>query len=124
MNPPHIGPRTGPKSGPAENIAMATPRFSGSNKSETTPPPIVRHPDPPRPVSSRKTITEEKLGARAHPIWKRTKVDVDKLRIIRRPYISLSGDKNNGPNCPFVSHTEPPTRSLLYYLHRSRINRT
>lgn len=123
MNPPHIGPKTGPKSGPAENIAIARPRFSGSNRSDTTPPPIVRHPDPPRPASSRNTIMEEKLGERAHPIWKRTKADVARLRIIRRPYISLRGDKNNGPNCHSISCVEKPAPNLVRYLHHSQISK-
>jgi hypothetical protein len=45
------------------------------------------------------------LGASAHPIWNRTKKDVEMLRIILRPYISLNGDRNNGPNCMFCQTT-------------------
>jgi hypothetical protein len=108
-----MGPKTGPKSGPAENIAIARPRLSGSKRSDTTPPPIVRHPDPPKPASSRNTMIEEKLGERAHPMWKRTKAEVAKLRTIRRPYISLSGDRNNGPNYHFISSLGIPAHNHI-----------
>lgn len=94
---PHIGPKTGPKRGPKEKTDMARPRCSGLNKSDTTPPPMVRQADPPMPVRTLKTIRAERFGARAHPIWNKTKSVVAALRTILRPYISLRGDRNNGP---------------------------
>lgn len=58
---------------------------------------MVKHADPPVPVRSLKTINAERFGASAQPIWNRTKKDVAALRTILRPYISLKGDRNNGP---------------------------
>jgi hypothetical protein len=123
INPPQIGPRTGPNRGPAPKIDMAIPRCSGSNKSDTTPPPMVKHADPPIPVRSLKTINAERFGASAHPIWNRTKKDVEMLRIILRPYISLKGDRNNGPNLDNLSGHWIVDCGLELRLHRSQINR-
>ena len=58
---------------------------------------MVKHADPPIPVRSLKTINPARFGASAQPIWNRTKKEVAALRTILRPYISLKGDRNNGP---------------------------
>jgi hypothetical protein len=97
MKPPQSGPSTGPNRGPAEKKAIANPRCSFSNRSATTPPPIVKQAEPPMPVTSRKTISADMLGARAQPTWKSTKIEVAMFRINLRPNISLSGEKNKGP---------------------------
>ena len=97
INPPQIGPRTGPNRGPKEKTDIAKPRCSATNMSDITPPPMVKHADPPIPVRSLKTINADRFGASAQPIWNRTKKDVAALRTILRPYISLKGDRNNGP---------------------------
>lgn len=123
MKPPQRGPRTGPKRGPAPNIDMAIPRCSGSNKSDTTPPPIVKHAEPPIPVRTLKHINAERFGASAQPTWKRTKKEVEILRMILRPYISLNGDRNNGPTLENLSGNQLLYIDVGFCSHRSQTDR-
>lgn len=64
-NPPTIGPMTGPNKGPSANTAVATPRSFESNRSDTIPPPIERHAEPPRPEKMRKMRRDVMFGERA-----------------------------------------------------------
>lgn len=123
IKPPQIGPRTGPKRGPKEKTDIARPRCSASNMSDITPPPMVKHADPPIPVRSLKTINAGRFGASAQPIWNRTKKDVEILRTILRPYVSLKGDRSNGPACiSFVRAIEQYVVSWSFCLHHSQTN--
>jgi hypothetical protein len=64
-NPPIIGPMTGPSKGPNAKTAVATPRSFESNRSDTIPPPIERHAEPPSPAKRRNTSRVVMFGARA-----------------------------------------------------------
>lgn len=64
-NPPTIGPMTGPSRGPSANTAVATPRSFESNRSDTIPPPIERHAEPPSPEKMRKIRRDVMFGERA-----------------------------------------------------------
>lgn len=64
-NPPTIGPMTGPSRGPSANTAVATPRSFESNKSDTIPPPIERHAEPPSPEKIRNIRRDVMFGERA-----------------------------------------------------------
>lgn len=97
-NPPAIGPATGPMSGPRAHIAVALPRWWTGNRSAITPAPRVRQPDPPTPAKKRHTTSVAVFCASAHPICHITKNQLAQLNTIRRPYISLSGARRQGPN--------------------------
>lgn len=98
INPPHIGPITGPMSGPTPQIEVAMPRFSTGKRSAMTPAPRVMLPTPPTPARKRNTIKDSMLGARAQASCHMTKNQLAPLRTMRRPYISLRGASNDGPN--------------------------
>ena len=98
MNPPHRGPIAGPIRAPEPQMDAAKPRFSTGKRSAITPAPMATGPTPPTPVSSRNTMREALFGARAHPICHTTNHQLAQLKTIRRPYISLKGASNSGPN--------------------------
>lgn len=79
--PPIIGPMTGPSRGPNAKNAVAVPRSLDSNKSDTIPPPMDRHAEPPSPAKRRNIRSVVMLGATAQANCHMTKIAVAMSRI-------------------------------------------
>lgn len=94
--PPIIGPITGPRRGPNAKTAVAVPRPSESNKSDTMPPPIERHAEPPSPAKRRNMRRDVMFGARAQASCQMAKIVVVMSRIFPTTVSSIR-QKRGGP---------------------------
>lgn len=85
MKPPTVGAITGPRKLAAEKRARGTDRLSWGQMSVIDPPEFVTVGDPKKPEKKRKTIINATLGARAQPIWNKTKSPNTNRKIVLRP---------------------------------------